>query len=59
MVKNGASSHNTNFNDILSEILKLEGHTNCYIGPKVTTILLKEWISPTGGASSGGVAPAA
>ena len=52
MVKNGASSHKTNYIDIFSEILNLGGHQNCCIGSKVTAILLNGLILPTGGASS-------
>ena len=59
MVKNGASSHKTNYIDILSEILNLEGHLNRCIGSKVTAILLNGWILPTGGVASGRVCPAA
>ena len=55
MVKNGASSHKTNYIDIFSEILNLEGHLNRCIGSKVTAILLNGWILPTGGASLGKV----
>ena len=36
MVTNGASSRKTNYIDILSEILNLEGHLNHSIGSKVT-----------------------
>ena len=39
-VKIGASSHKTNYVDIFSEILNLEGHLNRCIGSKVTAILL-------------------
>ena len=39
-VKNGASSHKTNYIDIFLEILNPEGHQNRYIGSKVTAILL-------------------
>ena len=53
MVKNGSSSHKTNYIDIFSEILNLEGHLNCCIGSKVTAILLKGWILPISGASAG------
>ena len=48
-VKNGASSHKSNYIDIVSEILNLE----------VTAILLNGLILPTGGVASGGVCPAA
>ena len=50
MVNNGASSHKTNYVDILSEILNPEGHQNCYIGSKVTANLLNGYVSilPTG-----------
>ena len=51
MVKNGASSHKTNFID---KIINLEGHLNHCSGSKVTAIiLLKGWILPIGGASAG------
>ena len=49
-VKNGASSHKTNYMDIFSDILNLE-HQNRCIGSKVTAILLNGWILPTGGAA--------
>ena len=51
MVKNSASSHKTNYIDILSEIQNLEGHQNCRFGSKVTALLLNEWILPTGGVA--------
>ena len=54
-VKNGASTHKTNYIDILKEILNPEGHQNHCIGSKVTAILLNGGILPTGGASSGRV----
>ena len=52
-------THKTNYIDIFSEILNPEGHLNCYIGSKVTAILLNEWILPAGGVASGRVCPAA
>jgi hypothetical protein len=55
MVKNGASSHKTNYMDVFSEILNPEGNQYCCIGSKVTAILLNGWILPTGGVSSGRV----
>ena len=51
MVRNGASSHKTNYTDILSEILNPEGHCNRYICSKVTAILLNGLILPTGGVA--------
>ena len=48
MVKNGDSSHKTDYMDIFSENLNLEGHPNRCIGSKVTAILLNGWILPTG-----------
>ena len=39
-VKNGASSHKTNYIGIFSEILNPEGHQNRCIGSKVMVILL-------------------
>ena len=44
MVQNGASSHKTNYIEIFSEILNLEGHQNLCIGSKVTAILMNGWI---------------
>ena len=58
-VKNGASSHKTNYIDILTEILNLEAHLNRWIGSKVMAILLNGWILPTCGVASGRVGPAA
>ena len=52
-------SHKTNYIDIFSEILNLEGHLNRCIGSKVTAILLKGRILPTGGVASGRVCPVA
>ena len=54
-VKNGDSSHKTNYIEVFSEILNPEGHKNCYIGSKVTAILLNGLILPTGWVSSGRV----
>ena len=51
-----ASSHKTNYIDIFSEILNLEGHLNRCIGSKVTGILLNGWNLPTGGVASEGSA---
>ena len=51
-VKDDASSHKTNYINILLEILNLEDHLNHYIGSKVTAILLNGWILPTGGVAS-------
>ena len=38
---------------------KSEGHLNCFIGSKVTAILLNGWILPPGGVALGRVCPAA
>ena len=51
-VKNGASSHITNYIKIFSMILNLEGHLNSCIG---SAILLNGWILPIGGIESGWV----
>ena len=59
MVKNSATSHITNYIDIFTGNLNLEGHLYCCIGSKVTAILLNGWILPTGGVVSGRVCPAA
>ena len=56
---NGVSSHKTNYIEHFPEVLCLEGHLNCYIGSKVTAILLNGWILPTSGAASGRVCPEA
>ena len=45
---------------MIKDFLNPEGHQNPISGSKVTAILLKGWILPLGGASSGGgSAPAA
>ena len=43
----------TEYIDILSEILNFEGHLNRCIGSIVTAILLNGWIFPTGGVALG------
>ena len=40
LVKNGASSPQTNYIDIFSEILNLEEHQNHFVSSEVTAILL-------------------
>ena len=55
LVKNGASSHKTNYFDMSSEILDPEGYQNCCIGSKVMAILRNGWILPTGGVALGRV----
>ena len=52
MVKNGDSSYKTDYMDIFSENLNLEGHPNRCIGSKVKAILLNGWILPIGWASA-------
>ena len=37
------------------KILNLEGHLNCFIGSKVTAILVNRGILPSGGIASGRV----
>ena len=44
MVKNCASSHKTNYIDIVTEILNPEGHQNCCIDSHFTAILLN-WVN--------------
>ena len=51
----GAFSHKIDHVTIFQEILNSKGHPNRITGSKVTAILLKEWILPIGGASSGRV----
>ena len=58
-VKNGASSHKTNYIDTLSEILNLEGHQIGCIGLKVTAVLLNDWICLLVELHPEGFAPAA
>jgi hypothetical protein len=58
-LKNGASRHRTNYINIFSEILNLEGNLNRCIGSKIAPILLNGWIFPTGGVALGRVCPAA
>ena len=58
-VRNSASSHKTNYIDILSESLNHEGHLNLCSGSNVTAILLNGWIWATGGVVSVRVCPAA
>ena len=41
--------------NFLYKILNLEGHLNCFIGLKVTAILVNGGILPTGGVASGRV----
>ena len=33
----------------MTDNINIEGHSNCYIGSKVTAIFLNGWIFPTGG----------
>ena len=56
-VKNGDSSHEISYINILSEILNLEGHLNRCVGSQVTAILLNGSILPTGGVASVRVFP--
>ena len=55
IVKNCASSHETNYIFFFFEIQNLVGHSNCCIGSKVTMILLNGWILSTGGVALGRV----
>ena len=43
-----ASSNKKNYVNILSEIINLKGHLNCFIGSKVTAILVNGRILPSG-----------
>ena len=54
-VSKSAFSHKTNYIDIFSVILNLEGHQTCCIVLKVTAILLNGWILAIAGAASGRV----
>ena len=53
MVKDGAFSHKIDY--VFYEILNLEGHLNCFIGSKVTGILVNGGILSSGGVASGRV----
>ena len=52
-VKNGASNHKTNYNDIFSEIENLEGHQHHCIRSKLTVIWLNRLMLLNDGASLG------
>ena len=54
-IADGAFSHKIDHVTIFQEILNPKGHPNRITGSKVTAILLKGWILPIGGASSGRV----
>ena len=54
-VADGAFSQKIDHVIIFQEILNPKGHPNRITGSKVTAILLKGWILPIGGASSGRV----
>ena len=55
MVEGGAFSHKIDYVTICKEILNLEGYLNCFIGSKVTVILVNGGILPSGRVASGRV----
>ena len=59
MVEDGAFCHKTDYVPYLNPNLNLKGHLNCFIGSKVTAILVNGKILPRGGVASGRVCPAA
>ena len=52
-VRDGSSSHKTDYVIVIKNFLNPEGHQNLISGSKVTAILLKMWILPVGVASAG------
>ena len=55
MVRDITSSYKIDYGIVIKNFLNLEGHQNPVSGSKVMTLLLKGWILPIGGASSGRV----
>ena len=53
MVRDTSSSYKIHYVIVIKNFLNPEGHQNRISGSKVTAILLKWWILPIGGASSG------
>ena len=54
-VRDSTSSYKIDFVIVVKNFLNPEGHANLISGLKVTAILLKGWIVPIGGPSSGRV----
>ena len=52
-VRDSTSSYKIDYVIVIKNFLNPEGHQNPISGSKVTAILLKGWILPIGGASSG------
>ena len=52
-VRDSTSSYKIHYFKVIKNFLNPEGHQNPISGSKVTAILLKGWILPIGGASSG------
>ena len=57
MVEDGAFSNKIEYVPFLKKNLNLKGHSNRFIGSKVTAILAKRGILPRGGAASGRLCP--
>ena len=51
-VRDSSSSYKIDYVIVIKTFLNPKGHQNPINGSKVTAILLKEWISPVGGASA-------
>ena len=54
-VRDSSSSYKIDYVIVIKTFLNPEGHQNPISGSKVTAILVKGWILPIGGASSGRV----
>ena len=54
-VRDSSSSCEIDYVIVIKKILNPKGHLNCIIDSKFTSILLKGWILPIGGAASGRV----
>ena len=54
-VRDSTSKYKIDYVIVIQNSVNPEGHQNPISGSKVTTILLKQWILPIGGASSGRV----
>ena len=52
MVRDSTSSYKIDYVIVITSFLNPEGHQNPISGSKMTTILLKGWILPIGGASA-------
>ena len=53
MVRDSTSSYKIDYSIVIKSFLNLDGHQNSISVSKVMAILLKGWVLPIGGASSG------